>query len=88
MGHMPGGNMRTGRYTVCLLIVKKDVRLIGFEEFRFIQSTEENGFINTNVPCAQRSDDTLVSGSRSGSHECSSDGRLGRGKRLLQMVQG
>ena len=60
MRHVAGGNMRAGGFTVGLLIIKKDIGLVSAEEVGFIEPAEEDGLVDTNVPCPQRTDDPLV----------------------------
>jgi hypothetical protein len=49
---MASGNVRAGRYTVCLLVIKKNICLVRPQEVGFVQSTQENGLVNTDIPGA------------------------------------
>ena len=62
MGHMAGGDMRAGGFTMRLLIVKENVRLVGSQEIGLIQAAEKDRLINTDIPGAQRTNDALMSG--------------------------
>jgi len=59
-GDMPGRNMFSGRITMDMLVVKKDIRAESRQERTFRFTTEKQGLINTYPPFPQRQDDPFV----------------------------
>jgi hypothetical protein len=52
MRHMPCSNVLTSGFAMFLLVIKENVRSESLQEFTFVLSTQEQCFINADVPCA------------------------------------
>ena len=52
MWHMPRSNVLPSGFTMFLLVIKENVRPESLQEFAFVLSTQEQCFINADVPSA------------------------------------
>ena len=86
MGYMPGGNVAGCIVAMHLLVVKKDVGPVGFQEFCFGQPPQKYRFIDAHVPGSQSSDDPLMSRCGARRDQRCANGRVLGGKRLLQSL--
>ena len=86
MGDVPGCDVTCSTIAMCLLIIEKDVSLIGFQKFSLIEPTKKDGFINSNIPGAQGTNNTFVCRSRTRRHQSRANGRLISRKSLLQLL--
>ena len=79
---MPGSDMLARRLDVAALVVEKDIRPESLKKRPLIQTTEEQGFIDTNIPGAQGSHHALVR------RRAASGNQRGSNHRLLGRILG
>ena len=83
MGNMASCHMTFSRFAVGLLVVEKHIGAVGLKKRTLIQPPEKQGFIDTNIPGSQGSDDALVGRRRAGCYQCRAYGAGSRWKLCL-----
>lgn len=69
MRHMPRRHVLTRRIAMTHLVIKKDVGAERFQKHPFVQATQEQRFVNSNIPGSQGSDHPFVRRRAPGGHE-------------------
>ena len=60
MRHMSGCHVVTGGVTMPLLVIEKHIRIEGPQELSLVETTQEQGFIDADIPGAQRANHPLM----------------------------
>src|SRR5256714_2372039 len=85
--HMPGRDVAGRRLDVAALVVEKNVRAEGFQERALVQPAQKQGFVDADVPGAQRAHDAFVGGRAARRHQGGADGRAVRREFGLDAMQ-
>src|SRR2546430_6519561 len=85
--HMPGRDVAARRLDVAALVVEKNVRAEGFQERALVQPAQKQGFVDADVPGAQRAHDAFVGGRAARRHQRGADGRAVRREFGLDAMQ-
>ena len=86
MRYMTGRYMVPGRLTMALLIIKKHICIKRLQKLPFVQTAQKQGLIDSNIPCSQGPDDTLMSRCSPCSDQASTNRDLASGKDLLNLL--
>src|SRR5216117_4446881 len=85
---MAGSLVAARRLDVAALVVEKNVRAESLQERTLVQPAQKQGFVDADVPGAERAHDAFVGGRAARRHQGGTDGRAVRREFGLDPVQG
>src|SRR2546430_163412 len=85
--HMPGRDVAARRLHAAALVLGKNVRAEGLQERALVQPAQKQGFVDADVPGAQRAHDAFVGGRAARRHQRGADGRAVRREFGLDAMQ-
>src|SRR5437773_11333197 len=85
--HMPGRDVPARRLDVAALVVEKNVRAESFQERALVQPAQKQGFVDADVPGAQRAHDAFVGRRAARRHQGGAHGRAVRREFGLDAMQ-